>query len=143
MGLMPGNDLGLPFEQRAPEAAHLGGCGILKVLAESGDELESQRLILMVIERTDQLLCLPGGRNVTRWVTSSQQSEQFVSSVIAQSFFGFGEQTPGSIERVIFSPPVVRVVRSGLAVDTRRVWCWPTSPPEKDRPPRWRLAAPR
>ncbi len=43
---------------------------------------------------------------MTRWVTSSQQSEQFVSSVIAGSFLGFGEQTPGSIERVIFSPPV-------------------------------------
>ncbi len=91
MGLMPGNDLGLPFEQRAPEAAHLGGCGIFKVLAELGDELESQRLVHMVIERTDELLRLPGGRNVTRWVTSSQQTEQFVSSIIAQAFLGFGE----------------------------------------------------
>ncbi len=43
---------------------------------------------------------------MTRWVTSSQQSEQFVSSVIAQAFLGFGEQTPGSIERVMLSPPV-------------------------------------
>jgi hypothetical protein len=51
----------------------------------------SQRLVLVVIERTDQLFPLPGGGHLTRWVTSSQQSEQFVSSIIAQAFFGFGE----------------------------------------------------
>jgi hypothetical protein len=54
--LVPGDDLFLPLEQRAPEAAHFGECGIIEIVAASGDERKSQFLVLVVVERTDKFL---------------------------------------------------------------------------------------
>ncbi len=106
MGLVPGNDLFLPLEQRAPETAHLRWRGPQEILTESGNELQSQRLVLVIIERKDELFGLPGCRDMICGITGAQQTEQFFSSLIAQAFLGLGEQAPGSVERVIFSSSV-------------------------------------
>lgn len=51
---------------------------------------------------------MPRGADPVLRVTGVEQSEQFLPSVLVESFFGHGEQAPRPIERNILVTPVAK-----------------------------------
>src|SRR5690606_8419470 len=66
-----------------------------------------------LVERANYLLGVPGGADLASGIAGVEQAEQLRAATVIESFVDHGEQSPGSVERVVFAAPVAE----GLVLD--------------------------
>jgi len=108
---VPGADLVGPAQDRAAELADLGrAVVVLEIVTELGDEGGGEVGIRDVVDAPHGFLRVPGSADLAAWVTSVEEPDELRSALVVESFGGFGEQAPASIQRAVLPAAVAEGV---------------------------------
>jgi hypothetical protein len=81
-----------PAHDRAAELGDLGRTRVvLQIGAEPGDELEGEIGVLVVVDRPDDLIGVPGGADLVAGIAGIEQAEEPAASPVIEPFAGLGE----------------------------------------------------
>jgi hypothetical protein len=67
------------------------------MVAEAGDELKGQVGVVVVIDASQYLLCVPSGAYFATWISGVEEADQPTARVLIEAFISSGEQ-PTSTE---------------------------------------------
>ena len=77
------------------------------------DELGGEGGVVMLVDRADDLLGVPGRADLASRVAGVEQTEELGAATVVEAFVGLGEQPAAAVERVVLVAPVAQ----GLVLD--------------------------
>ena len=109
-----GGDLLTPSHDRAAELAKLRrALAVWEVVTQSGDELEREARVEVVVDRPPDFLGVPRHAHLAVRVAGVEEPDQLGAAVVVESFVGLGQQPTASVERIVS----VAAVAEGRVLD--------------------------
>jgi len=105
---MPGQDLGLPGAHGAGQTRQLEELDTVAPAVEAVQRGAGARQISGGIDRTQQLLALPGGGHLAETITGSQSRPQPRSATAGELVGGGQQQLADPVQRVMLAPAVTK-----------------------------------
>jgi hypothetical protein len=129
LGLVPGGDLGGPPNDRAAELGDLGWARVvLEVDTEPLDELDCQVGVGDAVDRPHDFLGVPGHAHSAARVARLREPEQLLLAAVVETLVRAGEQTSGSVERIVLAAPVPEGLSSRPSTECRNPHASGTEP---------------
>jgi hypothetical protein len=107
VGLVPGGDLQLPTDERAPEGACLDWIVlVLEIVAELGHPLEGEIGIPVRVELADGLFRFPARGHIPVGIAGPQEPGQLLVALGVEPLLRLGQQAPAPIEGIGLAAPM-------------------------------------